>query len=313
MEKLALTKQFIKEYKEQDLAFGGKLNLCDLNIIKSYLGFYFITHGFFGGVDGGGVKTMVQNYFRNRRYEVIFSLKSQGKDVCQICGITGLRDGQVRKCFKTPENQIEIYKIFESEWQGKPKEEITMKKPMNYDETQAGFTERAKAEVGGHYLKILVVQEMKNKNGGDMIMVGYDFAEHDKQAKMYLNEFNANPDTDKKWPIGGRNYMNVYDRDDKCSRSFKGFCSAVERSNPGFVIDWSAKDWGLQFKNKLVGCVYGNVENEYNGKNYMRSQLRWFMETQNVASAKTPKDKYLNGDAPAQTPQQVIDDVDLPF
>ena len=154
MEKLALTKQFIKEYKEQDLAFGGKLNLCDLNIIKSYLGFYFIAHGFFGGVDGGGVKTMVQNYFRNRRYEVIFSLKRQGKDVCQICGITGLRDGQVRKCFKTPENQIEIYKIFESEWQGKPKEEITMKKPMK---TETKKKTNISDESENHY-----VPEIKN-------------------------------------------------------------------------------------------------------------------------------------------------------
>ena len=87
-----------------------------------------------------------------------------------------------------------------------------MQKPTNYENTQA-IQERVPAEVGGHYLRIIRVVEMKNKNGGDMIMVGYDFAANDKQAGLYQKEFEANTDTaNRKWPIGGRNYMNVYDQ-----------------------------------------------------------------------------------------------------
>ena len=59
-----------------------------------------------------------------------------------------------------------------------------MQKPTNYENTQA-IQERVPAEVGGHYLRIIRVVEMKNKNGGDMIMVGYDFAANDKQAGLY--------------------------------------------------------------------------------------------------------------------------------
>ena len=192
-----------------------------------------------------------------------------------------------------------------------------MQKPTNYENTKA-IQERVPAEVGGHYLRIIRVVEMKNKNGGDMIMVGYDFAANDKQAGLYQKEFEANTDTaNRKWPIGGRNYMNVYDQTGQCSKSFKGFCESVEQSNPGFKIDWNLADWGSQFSKKLVGCVYGNVENEYNGKCYLRSQLRWFIPNDKVASAKAPKDKYLNNNTQAQTvapaPTKQIPDEDLPF
>ena len=193
-----------------------------------------------------------------------------------------------------------------------------MQKPTNYENTQT-VQERIPAEVGGHYLRIIRVVEMKNKNGGDMIMVGYDFAANDKQAGLYQNEFNANTEADKKWPIGGRNYMNVYDQNGQCSKSFKGFCEAVEKSNPGFTINWNLADWGSQFNKKLVGGVYGNVENQYNGQYYMRSQLRWFIPNDKVANAKVPKDKYLNGITNAQpqtattfNPKSVPDE-ELPF
>lgn len=195
-----------------------------------------------------------------------------------------------------------------------------MQKPTNYEETQV-MQERVPAEVGGHYLRILKVEELKNKNGGDMIMVGYDFADNDKQPGLYRKEFDANSDKDKKWPIGGRCYMNVYDQDGKCSKSFKGFCQSVEESNAGFTINWNLQDWAGQFKGKTVGGVYGNVENQYNGKYYMRSQLRWFVANGKVASAKVPKDKFLNGISQTQTPAkpansfnpQSIPDEELPF
>ena len=190
-----------------------------------------------------------------------------------------------------------------------------MQKPTNYDNTQT-LQERTPAEVGGHYLRIIRVEEMKNKNGGDMIMVGYDFADNDKQARLYLNEFNANSEPQKKWPIGGRNYMHVYDQNGQCSKSFKGFCEAVEKSN-NFTINWNLTDWSSQFKGKTVGGVYGNVENEYNGKCYMRSQLRWFVSNDKVTTAKVPKDKYLNVNtqtqAAAPAPAKQIPDEELPF
>ena len=190
-----------------------------------------------------------------------------------------------------------------------------MQKPMNFDETKV-MNERVQAEVGGHYMRVLRVDERKNKKGGDMIVVCYDFADNDKQPRLYQNEFNGNTDPNKQWPIGGREYINVYDYEGKCSRNFKGFCTSVEKSNPGFSIDWNLTDWGSQFRGKYIGGVYGNVEDEYNGKVYMRPRLRWFVANSDVENAKIPQDKLLpaggyNSYSTTQTPSYNTDD--LPF
>ena len=316
-QRLLATREFIKEYQDKDLSANGLLNLSNRKIIVEHLSKWLYDRDLGFVCSGGGLIPDVINFFRNRKYEVINYLKSAGYNAYQIHTMTGFKYEMVRNFLAKPEEHLELYKNFESEWQGKPKEEITMQKPTNYENTQT-IQERTPAEVGGHYLRIIRVVEMKNKNGGDMIMIGYDFAANDKQAGLYQKEFEANTDTaNRKWPIGGRNYMNVYDQNGQCSKSFKGFCESVEQSNPGFKIDWNLADWGSQFSKKLVGCVYGNVENEYNGKCYLRSQLRWFVPNDKVASAKAPKDKYLNNNTQPQAANtfnpKTIPDEDLPF
>lgn len=191
-----------------------------------------------------------------------------------------------------------------------------MKKPVNFDETR-GATEFTPIEVGGHTMMIVGVQERKNRNGGDMVVVAVDTDKSDKQPQYFLDMFNSDDREDKKWPYQGTMYINVEDSQGKCSRSFKSFCESVERSNNGFKISWEA-DFGTQFKGKKIGGVYGLVENEFNGKVTMRPQLRWFCQYEKAADAKVPEAKYLktpanvSGPAPIPVSNSVYDE-DVPF
>ena len=190
-----------------------------------------------------------------------------------------------------------------------------MFKPKDYDNVKTA-DEFEQVEVGGHYMTIMKLAEAKNKNGGDMIIVAFDFDQRDKQTGYFKTMFLDDVRPDKKWPFQGTQYINVLDnRTGNCSRNFKSFCTCVERSNPGFTIDWDAKDFGAQFKGKMIGGVFGKVEDEYNGKTSLRVRLRWFTDYKTVGNAKVPETRFLptNTPAPASAPVPAPEDDDLPF
>ena len=166
-----------------------------------------------------------------------------------------------------------------------------MQKPNNYDNVQASgdFTP---VTLGGHHLIIKKVEEQKNKYNNDMIVIAFDMAPGDSQPGYFAKEFANDIRPDKKWPRNGRNYINVLDSNGNTSRSFKSFVNSVEKSNPGFVTQWG-DNFGAQFKNKRVGGVFGEVENEYNGKTSMRHELRWFCADDKADNANIPNPKYL--------------------
>lgn len=171
-----------------------------------------------------------------------------------------------------------------------------MQKPNGYDEARAAgdFTP---PEVGGHYCQIIQVSETKTSTGKDQIVVLFDFCQQDKQAGMFkkLYDGDTRPKDEKKWPFAGSKWILVNDYQDpqKTSRNFKTFCSCIEKSN-NYEIVWGGADWAKQFKGKKIGAVFGEEENEYNGKTTMRSQLRYFCSWDAVSTAKVPDPKYLS-------------------
>ena len=197
-----------------------------------------------------------------------------------------------------------------------------MQKPNGYDETPVtGSWETP--EVGGHYLQIKKVVEKQSSTNKAMIVVYFDFAMNDKQPGLFMKSFEEDIRPDKKWPYAGTKYIMVNDYQDlrKTSKNFKAFVTAVEGSNPNFITTWG-DNWGNQFKNKFVGGVFGEVENEYNGKRTTRSELRWFCSIDSVPKAKTPAPKLMKDPVPAAAPStsydgfyQVPDDDDdgVPF
>ena len=166
-----------------------------------------------------------------------------------------------------------------------------MKKPNNYDNTKASG-DYTPISLGGHHLIIKGVQESKTKTDKDMIVVAFDTAPGDVQPEYYMNEFQNDIRPDKKWPRGGRQYIVVNDNEGNCSRSFKSFITCVEKSNNGFETQWG-DSFAAQFKGKRIGGVFGEVENEYNGKTSMRHELRWFCADDMVSKARIPAPKYL--------------------
>lgn len=176
-----------------------------------------------------------------------------------------------------------------------------MKKPAGYDETQVS-REFTPVTLGGHHLIIKKVEESQSKQGKPMIIVYFDMAKNDSQADYMANEFRNDIRPDKKWPRTGTQYIVSEDDQGKCSRSFKSFITCFEHSND-CEADWGAK-FCSQFKDKKIGGVFGEVENEYNGKVTMRHELRWFCSDNRVEDAAIPSPKYLNGSsasAPAPT------------
>lgn len=161
-----------------------------------------------------------------------------------------------------------------------------MNKPNNYDKTVAagGFTP---IDLGGHILVIKEVLEMKSSTGKPMIKVSFDTADSDKQPAYFANQFRNDIRPDKKWPNNGCVYMLTEDMDGNCSRNFKTFTTSVEKSNPGFSIQWN-DGFGACLKNKLVGGVFGIVNDFYNNKELKKRQLRWFRSVDKVNDAEIP-------------------------
>lgn len=178
-----------------------------------------------------------------------------------------------------------------------------MNKPSGYDEAQAGG-EFIPIELGGHYAVVKQVAERQSSTGKDMIVVLFDFCKPDAQEGYFATQFANDERDDKKWPFAGSKYIIVNDYNDpnKTSKQFKTFCTCIEKSN-NYQISWGGNSWAQQFKGKKIGVVFGEEENEYDGKIRMRRNLRWFCSLDRVADAKIPQTKYLNGSGPADQPQ----------
>lgn len=172
-----------------------------------------------------------------------------------------------------------------------------MQKPKNYDETQVGGSYEQPA-LGGHKMIIKQVSETKSKAGNDMIVVLYDFDKNDIQPGFFTKAYKDDVRPEKKWPHGGTAYILTEDSNGKCSKKLKGFVTSFEKSNNCEAV-WGDK-FAAQFKNKKIGGVFGEVENEYNGKTFTRNELRWFCEVSKAESGTIPDPKLLQKDEPAK-------------
>ena len=196
-----------------------------------------------------------------------------------------------------------------------------MNKPNGYDETKA-TGEFIPVELGGHHATIKQVSEKTSSTGKPMIVILFDFDQTDKQPDYFSKQFAGDDRADKKWPFSGSKYILVNDYQDatKTSKNFKTFCTCVEKSN-GFQISWGGSNWGAQFKGKRIGVVYGEEEQEYDGKTSMRRVPKWFCEYQNAESSQIPRPKYLKKAGTAiQTDSQgfmalpnAVEEEEIPF
>ncbi|AQS10602.1 hypothetical protein CLOBY_27470 [Clostridium saccharobutylicum] len=169
-----------------------------------------------------------------------------------------------------------------------------MIKPQDFENVQAysGFTP---LEVGGHILTIKSVEETKSKAGRDMIVVYFDTDRTDKQPNYFSEQYKNNQKPDKKWPNNAIVRQLVLDAEGNTNRGFKTFIEMVEKSNPGFKVQWG-NNFVACFKNKLVGGVFGREEwLDNSGISKFSVKHQHFMTVEDIKrGVDAPKDKLLN-------------------
>ena len=161
-----------------------------------------------------------------------------------------------------------------------------MKQPNNYENTQAAGSFEPIA-LGGHKMVIKQVVEKTTKNGDPMIVVLLDTDRNDVQPNYFSKMFADDIRPDKKWPNAGTVYITT-EYNGKCTRNFKGFCTAAEKSTPGFKISWG-DDFCKCLKNKPIGGVYRVEIGWYDNKETNQNKLAWFCEIDKAKDAEIPK------------------------
>ena len=183
-------------------------------------------------------------------------------------------------------------------------------KPNGYDEVQAGG-EYTPIELGGHKLVIKKLEEVTASNGNKYLKVTFDTAQDDVQPGYYAEQYKNDTRDTKKW--GGVATIFPTDRDGKTSKTFKQFCTSIERSNNSKI------QWGAGFEASIVGKVIGGVFGEEEYLNQMGEvktarKLFWWRSVDGIADAKIP-DKREVEKVDANGFMSVPDDIDeeLPF
>lgn len=158
-----------------------------------------------------------------------------------------------------------------------------MNKPFGYDQVQT-LGEFKALPAGGYVCIIRQLQEAKSKNGNDMVIISYDIYEGDWKG-YYEQQYRRDTRQDKKWKGVARQV--VTNADGVTSPGFKTFCTSVEKSNPNFQINWiNGPAFGDQFKNRLVGAVFGREEyQKNNGGSGWSTKLSMFRSVDEIGRA----------------------------
>ena len=189
---------------------------------------------------------------------------------------------------------------------------MNFNKPEGYDEVQAGG-DYTPIELGGHKLIIKAIEEATASTGTKYLKVSFDTASDDVQPNYYTEQYKNDTRDNKKW--GGVATVFPTDREGKTSKTFKQFCTSIERSNNSQI------QWGAGFEASIVGKKIGGVfgEEEYIGNDgtvKTARKLFWWRSVEGLADAKVPDKRTVDKPAEDGTGWMAIPDaseIDLPF
>lgn len=171
---------------------------------------------------------------------------------------------------------------------------MILNKPNKYEEVEVNEFDYTPLELGGHKGIIKKVEEYTSTiSGNTSLKVEVDTASDDKQPGYYQEQFDNNPNADKRWSNGATKYVSLKE-EENCIKMLKAFITSVENSNNGFTYDWS-KDID-QLNGKKVGLIFGLEEyQDQEGKTKTATKLTQFRSIDKVDNAKIPKVKLLDG------------------
>ncbi len=192
-----------------------------------------------------------------------------------------------------------------------------MLKPNNFDNTVA-YGDYEPLPAGNYRCMIYQVFEAKSKAGRDMLVVWLDILDGEHRGR-FTKEFREDTRQDKDWPISGRYYQLVYDKEGQCNRGFRTLIDAVAASNKGFDPN---RIWGPSFvdhfKNMVVGAGFGREQ--YKNKD---GELKWstkvtgIFPVDEIETRKVPADKpyeeYTPSYASGRTSYEEYSDGPMPW
>jgi hypothetical protein len=172
-----------------------------------------------------------------------------------------------------------------------------MNKPAGYDDVNIDITE--KPTVGGHKCIIVKVIEQKSSTGKEQLEIWLDMAGDDSQPMLFSNQFMANTNENKKWPC--RFWITSYETEDFGKRSLKRFVTAAEDSNASFFVQWGPV-FADCLKGKRIGVVFGEEENDWNGRIFTLVKPRYFCGILKLDEQPIPEKKTLKPETAAFKP-----------
>lgn len=192
------------------------------------------------------------------------------------------------------------------------KNNMNFEKPNGYDEVEVNNGDYTPIQLGGHKLVITVIEEVQASNGNKYLKVSFDTDLDDIQPKYFTEQWKNDQRENKKW--SGVAVIFPTDREGKTSKTFKQFCTSIEKSNNSKI------QWGENFDKSIIGRKVGGVfgEEEYlaNGEVKTARKLFFWRSIENVMDAKIPNKREV--DKPNETdtgfievPQGIAEE--LPF
>lgn len=171
-----------------------------------------------------------------------------------------------------------------------------IERPTNWNEVRE-FSERRELELGAYVCKIKQAGVHTNADGsqpGAQLCIVFDITEGDYTG-FYAANFAANTREDKKWKGVLRLFLprnDGSDKDEWTKSTLKGFCTAVEKSNPGYQWNWDENS----LKGKNIGILFRNEQWAYNGKTgwAVRPFRALSVDTVRNGDYKIPDDKPLS-------------------
>ena len=94
-----------------------------------------------------------------------------------------------------------------------------------------------KIELGGHICIIKGARIEKNKSGGQMMVIAYDFAPNDKQPDYFQDMLKSDQKRNPQAKWRGVIYQNF--NTEQSNPYFKRLINRIVESNPGYQWDWN--------------------------------------------------------------------------
>ena len=168
-----------------------------------------------------------------------------------------------------------------------------MNKPQDFDNVQE-YGNFIPLPPGGYVCRILRVEETTaQSSGAPMLKIGLEIEEGEYKG-YYRRSFDEDTRRDKKWPCIVNQLVYDTNGSNTTNRGFKTFVTAVQKSNPGFTVQWGP-NFAACFKNKVVGGVFRREQYKaQDGKLRFSTKCAWFRSVDEIRKGiDVPEDKLI--------------------